>query len=108
MACNDCEDCLELIGITCYGTLEVIAGLTPSTAYYVWIEDKHGAFLVESYTTDLNGNLLIDTVEEGKYHAFSGNYKLTISTSPIEQTLETITVGYDTYTCIQMHFIDVD
>lgn len=108
MACTDCEDCLEVTGISCYGNVTLITGLTPSTAYYVWIQDKHGRYLVESYTTDLGGDITLDTDVDGMFHEHSGNYKVTISTSPLEETEETITVGYSTYTCILLKFIDVD
>ena len=110
MACLDCEDCHEQIGISCYGFINLITGVTANTAYTVFIEDKHGAFYTQSVTSDVSGDVSIDTstLEEGLFHAHSGNYKVTVSTNALVSTEETLTIEGDAYTCIQLKFVDVE
>ena len=110
MSINICDLCYEMTGEACYSALFFEAGLTPSTAYTVWIEDKNEHLYTQSVTTDSGGDITLDLTDfdEGMFNAFSGSYIVTVSTSATSQTIEELTIQGQAYQCIKVTFQDIN
>ena len=107
---DNCSLCYHLKAQSCYGSLHITAGLTHNHSYTVFLEDHHGHFHTQSVTSDNSGNFSLDLTAfpEGMFTAFSGTYELSVSTSAVSSTYETITIAAATYDCIAIDFVDVD
>ena len=107
MSVNICDLCYEMTGEACYSALFIEAGLTPTTDYTVWVEDRNDRIYIQAVTTDSGGDITLDlsAFDEGMFNAFSGSYIITVSTS---QTIEELTVQGQAYQCIKVTFQDIN
>jgi hypothetical protein len=105
-----CPTCQELTKSACEDEYTFVAGLTPSTVYYVVIENNRNKRYVQAVTTDGSGDFAIDASATGFPLGFfiAENLKYTIkvysdSTLMLQQD---ITVGSTIYKCITLGFVN--
>jgi len=105
-----CPTCQELTKSACEDEYTFVAGLTPSTVYYVVIENNRNKRYVQQVTTDGSGDFAIDATAPEFPIGFSipEQFKYTIkvysdSTLMLQQD---ITVGSIIYQCITLGFVN--
>ena len=105
-----CPTCQDITKSACEDEYTFVAGLTPSTVYYVVIENNRNKRYVQQVTTDGSGNFTIDTTAPEFPIGFSipEQFKYTIkvysdSTLMLQQD---ITVGSIIYQCITLGFVN--
>ena len=111
MSITRCEICYELKVAAC--TTEEIT-LSPAlsflTVYTVFLEDKFGNFHTQSVTTTGAGAFTLDLTafDPGMFTAYSGSYELSVSTSEVSPTYETLEINSVSYPCVLLSFYNVD
>ena len=105
MPLSQCESCYVMTAENCADTITLAVGLTPSTQYAVWMEDKFGTFYVQTVTSNGSGELILNLSEvDLALTPYSGSYELSVSTSYYTNTTETLTIATVNYTCINLSF----
>lgn len=77
-------------------------GLTPSTAYYIIIEDAKGNQYTHQYTTAaVTGIFTVDTdlYPDEMFNPYAGTFTLTIKTALTDTSVVSFTVSATTYDC---------
>jgi hypothetical protein len=100
-----CSSCFEVFLKQCPATIEVTAGLTPSTDYF-WVIQRNNRVYQKKVTTDGTGKLVIDTTDlpDGLLNAYAGSFTLQIRDGANYPNVVTL----NTYTCILMTFTDTE
>lgn len=94
-----CESCYEYEYNDCSALLLDVS-LTPATAYYIFIKDKHGDVRSYQETSDGNGDLTIDTTNfPDTFFNKYNSYEVWVSTSSDGQTRSSFTISGTAYTC---------
>lgn len=106
MSINRCDLCYNVKVLSCTDTIEINAGLTPSTQYTVFLEDNHSNIYTRTLTTDGSGafTLTVSDFPDGMFNAYSGSYEVSVSTSATEDTSEELTIEGSSYYCILLTF----
>ena len=105
-----CPTCQEITRTACESSYSFVAGLTPSTVYYVVIENNRNKRYVQVVTTDGSGDFAIDAdAPEFPIGFFiPEQYKYTIKVYS-DSTLinqQDLTVGSTIYQCITLGFVN--
>lgn len=110
MAITFCSTCYPLSGVACGSSLDLTAGLSPLTVYYVWVKDRFDKRYVQEVTTDGSGDLTLDLTAfpDGLFASYTGSFIITVSTSETEDTEEEVTIGTVDYTCYIVDFKDAE
>ncbi len=105
MALTQCESCFLQPVESCSTNVTLAVGLTASTAYTVWLQDKFETIYKQTITSNGSGNLVLDLdAVDLAFTPYSGDYLITISTSADTNTTESLTIAGGTYNCINMSF----
>ena len=105
-----CPTCYEINKSACEDSYTFVAGLTPSTVYYVVIENNRNKQYVQQVTTDGSGDFSIDaTAPEfpiGFFIPEQFKYTLKVYSNSTLMNQEDITIGSTIYTCITLGFVN--
>ena len=105
MALTQCESCYLQTVEACSAAVTLSVGLTPATAYTVWMQDKFETIYKQDVTSDLSGNIELDLeAVDLSFTPYSGDYLITISTSADTNTTEQLTIATVHYNCINLSF----
>lgn len=105
MALTQCESCFLQPVESCSTNVTLAVGLTASTAYTVWLQDKFETFYKQDVTSDLSGNIELDLeAVDLSFTPYSGDYLVTVSTSSDTNTTEQLTIATVHYNCINLSF----
>lgn len=80
MILSGCETCYEAAIDSCAETINLDAGLEPSSDYIVTIKDKFNSLFKLAVTSGVDGKVDIDTTElpAGLLNPFAGTFILTV------------------------------
>ena len=105
-----CPTCYEINKSACEDSYTFEAGLTPSTVYYVVIENNRNKRYVQQVTTDGSGDFTIDaTAPEfpvGFFIPEQFKYTLKVYSNSTLMNQEDITIGTTIYQCITLGFVN--
>lgn len=105
-----CPTCYEITKSACEDSYTFIAGLTPSTVYYVVIENNRNKRYVQQVTTDGSGDFLIDASAPefpiGFFIPEQFKYTIKVYSNSTLMNQEDITVGSTIYKCITLGFVN--
>lgn len=105
-----CPTCYEINKSACEDSYTFVAGLTPSTVYYVVIENNRNKQYVQQVTTDGSGDFSIDaTAPEfpiGFFIPEQFKYTIKVYSNSTLMNQEDITIGSTIYTCITLGFVN--
>lgn len=105
-----CPTCYEINKSACEDSYTFVAGLTPSTVYYVVIENNRNKQYVQQVTTDGSGDFSIDaTAPEfpiGFFIPEQFKYTIKVYSTSTLMNQEDITIGTTIYTCITLGFVN--
>ena len=78
---ENCDACFELQFIDC-ATIQINAGVTPNTVFFLLVEDHFGKQFRTQVLTDGSGNFVIngDLFPAGFFNTFGGKYEILITT----------------------------
>ena len=103
----DCSNCYEVSRAS--SSLNFLVGLTPSTAYYLFVEDKFDNIYRVLITSGADGSITIDPASfpGSLFNKFAGVFTVVVSTSLTAETTSTLTIGGTAYSCISLSITDV-
>jgi len=105
-----CPTCYEINRSACEDSYTFVAGLTPSTIYYVVIENNRNKRYVQQVTTDGSGDFAIDaTAPEfpiGFFIPEQFKYTIKVYATSTLMNQQDITVGSTIYKCITLGFVN--
>lgn len=105
-----CPTCYEINKSACEDSYTFVAGLTPSTVYYVVIENNRNKRYVQQVTTDGSGDFSIDaTAPEfpvGFFIPEQFKYTIKVYSNSTLMNQEDITIGTTIYNCITLGFVN--
>lgn len=105
-----CPTCYEINKSACEDSYTFEAGLTPSTVYYVVIENNRNKRYVQQVTTDGSGDFSIDaTAPEfpiGFFIPEQFKYTIKVYSNSTLMNQEDITIGTTIYNCITLGFVN--
>lgn len=105
-----CPTCYEINKSACEDSYTFVAGLTPSTVYYVVIENNRNKQYVQQVTTDGSGDFSIDaTAHEfpiGFFIPEQFKYTLKVYSNSTLMNQQDITIGTTIYQCITLGFVN--
>jgi hypothetical protein len=105
-----CPTCQELTKSACSDEYTFVAGLTPSTVYYVVIETNRNKRYVQAVTTDGSGDFAIDASATGFPIGFfipeQLKYTIKVYSDSTLMLQQDITVGSTIYKCITLGFVN--
>lgn len=105
-----CPTCQEINRSACEDSYTFVAGLTPSTVYYVVIENNRNKRYVQQVTTDGSGDFSIDAAAPefpiGFFIPEQFKYTIKVYSDSMLINQQDLTVGSTIYTCITLGFIN--
>lgn len=105
-----CPTCYEITKSACEDSYTFVAGLTPSTVYYVVIENNRNKRYVQQVTTDGSGDFSIDASAPefpiGFFIPEQFKYTIKVYSNSTLMNQEDITVGSTIYQCITLGFVN--
>jgi hypothetical protein len=105
-----CPTCQEITKSACSDEYTFVAGLTPSTVYYVVIETNRNKRYVQAVTTDGSGDFAIDASATGFPIGFfipeQLKYTIKVYSDSTLMLQQDITVGSTIYKCITLGFVN--
>lgn len=105
-----CPTCYEINKSACEDSYTFVAGLTPSTVYYVVIENNRNKRYVQQVTTDGSGDFSIDASAPefpiGFFIPEQFKYTIKVYSNSTLMNQEDITVGSTIYKCITLGFVN--
>lgn len=105
-----CPTCQEINRSACEDSYTFVAGLTPSTVYYVVIENNRNKRYVQQVTTDGSGDFSIDASAPefpiGFFIPEQFKYTIKVYSDSMLINQQDLTVGSTIYTCITLGFIN--
>lgn len=105
MALTSCESCYVQSVESCSSAVTLAVGLTATTDYTVWLQDKFETIYKQDVTSDGSGNIELDLEAiDLSFTPYSGEYLITISTELETNTAEDLTISGSNYNCINMSF----
>jgi hypothetical protein len=105
-----CDTCQDITRSACEDGYTFVAGLTPSTVYYVVIENNRNKRYVQQVTTDGSGDFAIDAAAPefpiGFFIPEQFKYTIKVYSDSTLINQQDLTVGSTIYQCITLGFVN--